>query len=82
MEVFAGMLAYQDAQVGRVLDELQRMGKLDNTLVIFIAGDNGASGEGTPDGTLNEIGMLANGVRIQRPVADPDARPDGRAQDL
>jgi arylsulfatase A-like enzyme len=63
MEVFAGMLAYQDAQVGRVLDELQRMGKLDNTLVIFIEGDNGASGEGTPDGTTNEIGSLANGVR-------------------
>ena len=62
MEVFAGMLAYQDAQVGRVLDELRRMGKLDNTLVIFIEGDNGASGEGTPDGTLDEIGMLANGV--------------------
>jgi len=62
MEVFAGMLAYQDAQVGRVLDELRRMGKLDNTLVIFVVGDNGASGEGTPDGTLNEIGMLANGA--------------------
>ncbi len=63
MEVFAGMLAYQDAQIGRVIDELQRMGKLDNTLVIYLVGDNGASGEGTPDGTLDEIGMLANGVR-------------------
>jgi arylsulfatase len=63
MEVFAGMLAYQDAQIGRVIDELQRMGKLDNTLVIYLVGDNGASGEGTPNGTLNEIGMLANGVR-------------------
>jgi len=63
MEVFAGMLAYQDAQIGRVLDEIQRMGKADNTLVIFIAGDNGASGEGTPEGTTDEIGMLANGAR-------------------
>ncbi len=62
MEVFAGMLAYQDAQIGRVLDEIQRMGKADNTLVIFIAGDNGASGEGTPEGTTDEIGMLANGA--------------------
>jgi arylsulfatase A-like enzyme len=63
MEVYAAVIAYQDAQIGRVIDELRRMGQLDNTLVIYIAGDNGASGEGTPDGTLNEIGMLANGVR-------------------
>jgi arylsulfatase len=70
MEVFAGMLAYQDAQVGRVLDELKRMGKLDNTLVIFIEGDNGASGEGTPDGTLDEIGMLANGVQYTDQTLD------------
>jgi arylsulfatase len=62
MEVFAGMLAYQDAQVGRVLDELERMGQLDNTLVVFIEGDNGASGEGTPAGVENEIGHMANGV--------------------
>jgi len=63
MEVFAAMMAYQDAQIGRVLDEIQRMGKGDNTLVIFVVGDNGASGEGTPDGTVDEIGMLANGAR-------------------
>jgi len=63
MEVFAAMMAYQDAQIGRVLDEIQRMGKSDNTLVIFIVGDNGASGEGTPAGTTDEIGMLANGAK-------------------
>ena len=63
MEVFAAMLAYQDAQIGRVIDELQRMGQLDNTLVMFIEGDNGASGEGGPGGTVNELGVLANGVR-------------------
>jgi arylsulfatase len=62
MEVYAAELAYQDAQFGRILDELQRMGQLDNTLVVFIEGDNGASGEGTPKGTLNEIGMLGNKV--------------------
>ena len=62
MEVYAGMMAYQDAQIGRILDELKRMGQLDNTLVIFIEGDNGASGEGGPQGTTNEIGALANKV--------------------
>lgn len=60
MEVYAGMLAYQDAQVGRVLDELERMGKRDNTLVIFVEGDNGASGEGDVTGSTNELGSLAN----------------------
>jgi arylsulfatase len=60
MEVYAAQLAYQDDQIGRVFDELRRMGQLDHTLVIFIEGDNGASGEGTPKGTANEIGMLAN----------------------
>lgn len=63
MEVFAAMLAYQDAQIGRVIDELERMGQLDNTLVMFIEGDNGASGEGGPGGTVNELGTLANGVQ-------------------
>lgn len=62
MEVFAGMLAYQDAQFGRLLDELDRMGVSDNTLIIFIEGDNGGSAEGGVEGTLNEIGRLANGV--------------------
>lgn len=62
MEVYAAMLAYQDFQFGRLLDELERMGELDRTLVIFIEGDNGGSGEGTLQGTTNEIGMLANGV--------------------
>jgi arylsulfatase A-like enzyme len=63
MEVAAAELSYQDAQIGRVLDELQRMGELDNTLVIFIEGDNGASGEGAELGTTNELGNLVNGVQ-------------------
>ncbi len=61
MEVYAGVLAYQDEQVGRVIDELQRMGQLDNTLVMFIEGDNGASAEGGAGGTFNEMGVV-NGV--------------------
>ena len=63
MEVFAAMLAYQDDQIGTVLDELQRMGQLDNTLVIFIEGDNGGSPEGALTGTMNELGHLANGMQ-------------------
>ena len=63
MEVYAGMLAYQDNQFGTVLDELQRMGQLDNTLVIFIEGDNGGSPEGEVHGTMNELGTLANGMK-------------------
>lgn len=63
MEVFAGMLAYQDHQIGRLLDELGRMGLSDDTLVMFIEGDNGGSPEGGLLGTLNEIGTLANGVQ-------------------
>jgi arylsulfatase A-like enzyme len=55
MEVYAGMLAYEDAQFGRLLDEIDRMGLSDNTLVVFIEGDNGASGEAGPKGTPNEL---------------------------
>src|SRR5690554_3256261 len=62
MEVFAATVAYQDAQLGRLIAELERMGELDNTLVMVITGDNGASGDGGMDGFLNEIGDFANGV--------------------
>ncbi len=60
MEVFAAMLAYQDAQFGHLLDELQRMGLAEDTLVLYIQGDNGASGEGGSHGTLNELAHLSN----------------------
>jgi arylsulfatase len=55
MEVYAAELAYQDSQVGRILAEVNRMGLTSNTIVIWIEGDNGASGEGGPHGTINEI---------------------------
>ncbi|MDW3682328.1 arylsulfatase [Cupriavidus sp. CV2] len=58
MEVFAAAIAYQDAEIGRLLDELDRMGERDNTLVMFIEGDNGASGEGGPEGSPNELARL------------------------
>ena len=55
MEVAAAQLVFQDEQIGRLLDELERMGELDNTLVVIINGDNGASAEAGPKGTLNEM---------------------------
>ena len=55
MEVYAAMLAYQDAQFGRIVDEIERMGIADNTLVVFLEGDNGSSGEGGPTGSLNDL---------------------------
>jgi arylsulfatase len=58
MEVYAGMIAFQDAQLGRLFDEIERMGLSSNTLVVFIEGDNGASGEGGPTGALNEVAHL------------------------
>lgn len=60
MEVYAGQLAYQDNQFGRLLDELTRMGQIDNTLIIFVEGDNGASPEGGVNGTTNDTGTLVN----------------------
>lgn len=60
MEVYAASLAYQDAQIGRITDELERMGIADNTLVVFIEGDNGSSGEAGPGGTLNEMADLSS----------------------
>jgi arylsulfatase len=54
-EVYAGFLAYTDDEIGRVVQAVQDMGKLDNTLVIYISGDNGASPEGTLNGTPNEV---------------------------
>lgn len=52
-EVYAGYSEYTDAQVGRIIDYLEQSGQLDNTLVIYAA-DNGASGEGSPNGSVNE----------------------------
>ena len=55
MEVYAGFLEHTDHHIGRLVDALDAMGILDNTLVFCIIGDNGASAEGTPNGTFNEI---------------------------
>ncbi|MBV8883285.1 MAG: arylsulfatase [Chroococcidiopsidaceae cyanobacterium CP_BM_RX_35] len=54
MEVFAGFTAHVDSEVGRVVHAVEDLGKLDNTLVFYIAGDNGSSAEGGLEGLLNE----------------------------
>jgi arylsulfatase A-like enzyme len=61
MEVYAGFLEHTDHHVGRVIDTLQDLGVLDDTLVYYIIGDNGASAEGTVNGTFNEL-LTLNGV--------------------
>jgi arylsulfatase len=55
MEVYAGFLEYTDHHVGRLLDSLKKINILDDTLVYYIIGDNGASAEGTLNGTYNEM---------------------------
>ncbi len=67
VDVYAAYLAYTDHEIGRVIQAVEDMGKLDNTLIIYISGDNGASAEGTLNGTPNEVAPL-NGVTI--PVTD------------
>jgi arylsulfatase A-like enzyme len=58
MEVYAAALSYCDYQMGRIIDALADMGELDNTLVMYIQGDNGASAEGGPQGLLNEMAFF------------------------
>jgi arylsulfatase A-like enzyme len=60
-DVYAAYLMYTDHEIGRVVQAVQDMGKLDNTLIIFISGDNGASAEGTVNGTFAEL-VPFNGI--------------------
>ena len=61
MEVYAGYLEQTDYNVGRVIEAIRATGQIDNTLVVYIAGDNGASAEGGPQGLLNEMTFF-NGI--------------------
>jgi arylsulfatase len=58
VDVFAAYVAYTDHEIGRVIQAVEDMGKLDNTLIIYIEGDNGTSAEGTLNGTPNEVAMF------------------------
>jgi arylsulfatase len=60
-DVFGAFVAYADNEIGRVIQAVEDLGKLDNTLIIYIEGDNGTSAEGQPNGTPNEVAMF-NGV--------------------
>ena len=63
VEIFAAYAAYNDHEIGRVIQAVEDIGKLDNTLVIYINGDNGTSAEGGPMGTPNEVAFF-NGVNM------------------
>jgi len=67
MEVYAGFLEHTDYQVGRVIDAIQDLELLDDTLIYYIIGDNGASAEGTINGTFNEMFSL-NGAAAMESV--------------
>jgi arylsulfatase A-like enzyme len=67
MEVYAGALSHADYHIGRLLDAVEQSGQRENTLVVFIMGDNGASAEGTMQGTTNEVGTAGNGVQESLP---------------
>jgi arylsulfatase len=66
-DVYGAFLAYTDHEVGRVIQAVEDLGQLDNTIIIYISGDNGASAEGMLSGTPNE-GTSLNGVAV--PVKD------------
>jgi len=77
-EVFAGFLSYTDAQIGRILDYLEESGQLDNTIIVTIS-DNGASGEGGPNGSVNEnkffngyIDTVEESMRFYDHLGGPD----------
>ena len=73
MEVYAGALSHMDYQINRILDAVEETGEMDNTLIFYLMGDNGASAEGSPDGLLNEMTFFNN---IQVPFEDTYTRMD------
>ena len=81
MEVYAGYQENADWNVGRLLDAIDDMGDLDNTLIFYIWGDNGASMEGTITGSFNEMTFL-NGVVLEPDAATEADRPVRRHRRL
>jgi arylsulfatase len=66
-EVFAAYAAYTDNEIGRVIQAVDDMGKLDNTLIIYISGDNGTSAEGTLEGTPNQMTAYNGILKLPEP---------------
>lgn len=58
METYAGFASHTDYEIGRIIDYIESIGQLDNTIVVYIAGDNGCSSEGGASGTFNETAAL------------------------
>jgi arylsulfatase A-like enzyme len=67
MEVYAGFLEYTDHHVGRMLEGLKKLGILDDTLIYYIIGDNGASAEGTVNGAFNEMANFNGLASLETP---------------
>ena len=65
MEVYAGFLEHTDHHVGRLVDALSELEILENTLVYYVIGDNGASAEGTPNGCFNELVVLNGAAGLE-----------------
>jgi len=83
METFAGFLAHTDAQVGRLVDELKTSGEFENTLFLYVVGDNGSSGEGGPGGSINYMGALqglGESLQVQLARLDEIGGADSYAQ--
>jgi arylsulfatase A-like enzyme len=67
MEVYAGFLEHTDVQIGRLVDALDDLGVLDNTIIYYIIGDNGASAEGTMNGAFNEMANFNGMAALETP---------------
>jgi arylsulfatase len=77
-EVFAAFSEYTDVQIGRIIDYLEESGQLDNTLILYCA-DNGASGEGSPNGSVNEnkfFNMYPDDIKENLAMLDKLGSPD------
>ena len=82
MENYAGFLAHTDHEIGRFIDAIHRLPDAENTMIIYIVGDNGASSEGGFDGTINEIKSLSGiptpleeNLKHLDKIGDPDTEP-------
>jgi arylsulfatase A-like enzyme len=67
MEIYAGFMEHTDHHIGRLIDAVEDLEVLDDTLVYYIVGDNGASGEGTLNGSFNEMLMLNGAAFLETP---------------
>src|SRR6478672_8232128 len=67
MEIYAGFMEHTDHHIGRLIDAVEDLGVLDDTLVILISGDNGASAEGTVNGSFNELLMFNGAGALETP---------------